>query len=121
MAFMTNDLALGFPSLGLTSTPFGSAMVTSVGMLGLPMGFAPLSWMYKVPILVLAGEISDRPVAVAGKVEVRPVLPITATIDHRYADGWHISQMLRPFRAYLESPAAFEPEIPGPTAPAGSG
>jgi pyruvate dehydrogenase E2 component (dihydrolipoamide acetyltransferase) len=111
MSFLTNDLAIGFPSLGLPPAPFGSAMITSVGMLGLPMGFAPLSWMYDVPILVLAGEISDKPVAMAGKVEIRPMLPITATIDHRYADGWHISQMLRPFRAYLESPAAFEPEI----------
>ena len=44
-------------------------------------------------------------------------MPITATIDHRYADGWHISQMLRPFRAYLESPAAFEPELEATAGP----
>ncbi len=45
-------------------------------------------------------------------IEVRPVLPLTATIDHRYADGWHISQLIKPFKAYLEDPARFEPALP---------
>jgi pyruvate dehydrogenase E2 component (dihydrolipoamide acetyltransferase) len=75
------------------------------------MGFAPLSWMYRVPLLVLVGTMTDKPVAVDGRVEVRPVLPITATIDHRFVDGWHIGRAMKTFRAYLESPASFEPEI----------
>jgi pyruvate dehydrogenase E2 component (dihydrolipoamide acetyltransferase) len=110
-AFLTGDLGLGIPALGLKPRPFGSAAVTSVGMFGLPMGFAPLSWMYKVPILILAGEITDRPVVIDKRIEVRPVLPLTATIDHRYMDGWHIARLLKPFRAYLASPATFEPEL----------
>jgi len=110
-AFLTQELRLEIPALGLHPTPFGSAMVTSVGMLGLPRGFAPLAWMYDVPILVLVGEIAEQAVAVGGKVEVRPMLPITATIDHRYVDGWHISKLMRAFRAYLEDPAAFEPTL----------
>ena len=91
---------------------FGSAMVTSVGMFGLPMGFAPLAWMYCVPLLVLAGEIGDRPVAVDGRVEVRPIIPISATIDHRYVDGAHLGRALKAFRTYLADPAAFEPALP---------
>ena len=31
------------------------------------------------------------------------------SIDHRYADGWHISQLIKPFKAYLQDPAAYEP------------
>jgi pyruvate dehydrogenase E2 component (dihydrolipoamide acetyltransferase) len=85
-------------------------MVTSIGMFGIPQGFAPLARFYKMPLLVLVGEIGPKPVAVDGEVVVRPVLPLTATIDHRYADGWHISQLIRPFRAYLEDPQAFEPD-----------
>ena len=53
------------------------------------------------------------PVAVRGRVEVRPMLPITATIDHRYADGWHISQLLKAFKAYMADFAAFEPVLSG--------
>lgn len=101
-------------AFGLMPSPFGSAMVSSVGMLGLPTGFSPLAWMYRVPLLVLVGEIVDRPVARDGRVEVGPVLPITATIDHRYVDGAQIAEALGAFRAYLAEPDAFEPRMEAP-------
>jgi pyruvate/2-oxoglutarate dehydrogenase complex dihydrolipoamide acyltransferase (E2) component len=91
--------------------------VTSVGMFGIPQGFAPLARFYKMPLLVLVGEIADKPVAIEGRVEVRPVLTVTATIDHRYADGWHISQLLKPFKAYMADPSAHEPSMPAPDLP----
>jgi pyruvate dehydrogenase E2 component (dihydrolipoamide acetyltransferase) len=107
-ALATQTLGLDLPALSLHAHPFGSAMVTSVGMLGLPHGFAPIAWMYDVPLLVLVGEIGPRPVVVDGRVVVRPVLPLTATIDHRYVDGSHISRAMAAFRRYLEQPRAFE-------------
>jgi pyruvate dehydrogenase E2 component (dihydrolipoamide acetyltransferase) len=108
--FITEDLGLDLPVLALRKTPFGSAMVTSVGMFGLAHGNVPLAWMYDVPLLVLVGEIAPKPVVVAGAIEARDVLPINATIDHRYVDGWHISRALKAFREYLEAPQRFEPE-----------
>jgi pyruvate/2-oxoglutarate dehydrogenase complex dihydrolipoamide acyltransferase (E2) component len=108
-SWMAGDMNKSIKSLGVKASPFGAAMITSVGMFGLPQGFAPLAKFYKMPLLILVGEITDKPVAVDGQVVIRPMLPITATIDHRYADGWHISQLLKPFRAYLADPAAFEP------------
>jgi pyruvate dehydrogenase E2 component (dihydrolipoamide acetyltransferase) len=110
-SWISGDLDRGIRSIGLARSAFGSAFVTSVGMFGLPMGFVPLSWMYRVPLLVLVGAITEKPVAVDGRVEVRPILPITATIDHRFVDGWHIARAMRTFRAYLESPATFETEV----------
>lgn len=107
-AFLTEEMGLDVAALGLRRSPFGSAMVTSVGMFGIPQGFAPLAWMYDVPLLVLVGELTEKPVAVDGRVEVRTMLPITATIDHRYADGWHISQAMNAFREYLAAPQRFE-------------
>lgn len=112
-AWVAGDRNRSIGFLGVKASPFGSAMVTSIGMFGIPQGFAPLARFYRMPLLVLVGEIADRPVAVEGRVEVRPVLPLTATIDHRYADGWHISNLLRPFKAYLQDPAAFEPAPDG--------
>jgi pyruvate dehydrogenase E2 component (dihydrolipoamide acetyltransferase) len=111
-ALVTGERAASIPVLKLEASPFGSAIVSSLGSIGLPLAFVPLAWMYKVPIIVVAGEITDKPVAIAGKVEVRPILPLTASIDHRYADGWHIGQMVKPFRAYLADPARFEPAPP---------
>jgi pyruvate dehydrogenase E2 component (dihydrolipoamide acetyltransferase) len=110
-SWITGDMDRSIETLGLARSPFGSAVVTSIGMFGLPTGFAPLSWMYRVPLLVLVGTITEKPVAVDGRVEVRPILPITATIDHRFVDGWHIGRAMRAFRAYLESPSSFEPDI----------
>jgi pyruvate dehydrogenase E2 component (dihydrolipoamide acetyltransferase) len=118
-AYIAGDRNRGIKALGVKASPFGSAMVTSIGMFGIPQGFAPLARFYRVPLLVLVGEITDKPVAIDGRVEVRPMLPLTATIDHRYADGWHISQLLKPFKAYLEDPSAFEPLPQG--APDGAG
>jgi chloramphenicol O-acetyltransferase len=114
-AWIAGDHDRDLKALSVKRSPFGSAMITSVGMFGLPLGFAPLARFYKVGLLVLVGEIADEPVAIDGQVEIRPILPITATIDHRYADGWHISQLLKPFREYLADPAAFEPPPPAST------
>ena len=116
-AWVAGDRDRSIKALGVKRQPFGSAMVTSVGMFGIPQGFAPLARFYRMPLLLLVGEIADKPVAVDGKVIVKPMLPLTATIDHRYADGWHISQLLKPFKAYFADPAAFEPDpatIPAP-------
>ncbi|HVZ33774.1 MAG TPA: 2-oxo acid dehydrogenase subunit E2, partial [Polyangiaceae bacterium] len=63
-ALLTEQLQLEIPALALHKSPFGSAMVTSVGMFGLPHGFAPLSWLYDVPLIVLVGEIVERAVVV---------------------------------------------------------
>jgi len=107
-AFLTESLRLDIPALALRKTPFGSAMVTNVATFGLPQGFAPIAWMYDVPLLVLVGEITERALVVDGRVVARPVLPVTATIDHRYVDGWHISEAMRAFREYLADPDRFE-------------
>ncbi|MFN0249470.1 MAG: 2-oxo acid dehydrogenase subunit E2 [Kofleriaceae bacterium] len=116
-AFLTETLQLDLKPLGLESRPFGSAMVTSVGMFGLPHGFAPLAWMYGVPLLVLVGELTSKAIVVDGRVEAREILPITATIDHRYVDGAQIARAMTAFREYLATPLEFEPpmERVGPT------
>lgn len=119
-AWVAGDRNRSIKALGVKANPFGSAMVTSVGMFGIPQGFAPLARFYRMPLLILVGEITDKPVAVDGKVKIKPMLPLTATIDHRYADGWHISQLLKPFKAYFADPSAFEPDpasVPAPERP----
>jgi pyruvate dehydrogenase E2 component (dihydrolipoamide acetyltransferase) len=110
-AAMLSHRGVNLKAMALKAYPFGSGMVTSVGMFGLPQGFAPLAWMYGVPILVLVGELGERAVVVDHEIVVRPILPITATLDHRYVDGWHISRAMKAFRGYLQNPAEFEPEL----------
>jgi pyruvate dehydrogenase E2 component (dihydrolipoamide acetyltransferase) len=113
-AWATTDRQMDLPKRGLPREPFGSAMVTSVGMFGIQHAYAPLSPFYRIPFLVLVGEVAPKPVVVGDAVEARPVLSLTATLDHRYVDGFHAARVARPLKEYLEDPKRFEPPLAGP-------
>ncbi|MGH2676159.1 MAG: 2-oxo acid dehydrogenase subunit E2, partial [Actinomycetota bacterium] len=106
--FLTSNLHLNLPALGMPREAFGSAMITNVGTFGIAEGWAPLSPIYRVPMIVLVGEIEPRPWAVGDRVEVRPVLPLTATIDHRWVDGYGMAGVVETFKKYLGNPLAHE-------------
>jgi pyruvate dehydrogenase E2 component (dihydrolipoamide acetyltransferase) len=108
-AWLTSDLNLDLPALGVRRQAFGSAMITSVGMWGITRAYSPLAGYYRVPVLVLVGAVTQRPVAVAGQVVIRPMLTLTATFDHRYADGFQAAKFAQAVQAYCADPAAFEP------------
>jgi len=84
---LVNELHLDLPEQGLPQDPFGSAIVTSVGMFGIDTAFAPFVPLARCPMLILIPEIRPRPWAVGDRVEVRPVLRLCATFDHRIIDG----------------------------------
>jgi pyruvate/2-oxoglutarate dehydrogenase complex dihydrolipoamide acyltransferase (E2) component len=107
-AFLTSNLHLDLKGMGMPRDAFGSAMVTNVGVFGVHEGLAPLSPIYRVPVLVLVGEINHKPWVVGDEVKPWPVLPITATIDHRWVDGYGIAGMSETFRKYLANPMAYE-------------
>lgn len=111
--FVTGTLGVDAPKLGLPRQAFGAAMVSSVGMLGLQHAYSALSPYYRVPLVLLVGEITPKPVVVAGRVVARPILGMTATLDHRYVDAYQASRFAAAVRAYLENPVAFEPPLPG--------
>jgi pyruvate dehydrogenase E2 component (dihydrolipoamide acetyltransferase) len=107
-AWLTSDLNLDLPALGVRRQAFGSAMITSVGMWGISRAYSPLAGYYRVPVLVLVGAVTQRPAAVAGQVVVRPMLTLTATFDHRYADGYQAAKFAQAVQDYCSDPAAFE-------------
>lgn len=90
--------------LGVEKDTFGSAMVTNVGMFGLQQGFAPLFPLGRTAIVLLVGEVSDKPVAVAGQVVIRPMLGLHATVDHRVIDGYHAGVLASELRKVLLDP-----------------
>ena len=110
--FVSNGLGWDLPRLGIPRRPFGSALVTSVGMLGIDVGLPPFFPLSDAPILLCVGRVHDRPVAVEGRVEVRPVCVIGATIDHRVLDGALVGKMATVMRAYLADPGSIETETP---------
>ncbi|EGZ29433.1 hypothetical protein PHYSODRAFT_309794 [Phytophthora sojae] len=106
--------ACGFriPPVGVEPYMFGSCMVTSVGMMGLDLAFSPITPYSQVPMLVTIGSIMDKAVVVDGKVEVRPMLTLTTTIDHRYVDGSEAARMAKNLKACVEDPNLLE-AVPG--------
>ena len=84
---------------------FGSAMVTSIGSIdaGLGMALAPIVPFSHVPIIVLVNNLQRRPVAVEDRVEIRPMLTLGCTFDHRFIDGVVGSRIARTLRDELTS------------------
>jgi pyruvate/2-oxoglutarate dehydrogenase complex dihydrolipoamide acyltransferase (E2) component len=101
---LTYDYDLNLSRLGVPYDAFGSCMVTSVASFGLTVGQAPLFPPSRVPIVLTVGAVTPSPVAVDGRVEVRPVVTIGAAFDHRVADGYQAGRMARRFRDILEDP-----------------
>jgi pyruvate dehydrogenase E2 component (dihydrolipoamide acetyltransferase) len=108
-AWLAQDRNLDLKKYGLPRQAFGSVMVTSVGMFGIQHAYAPLSPYYRVPFLVLVGEVADRATVVDGQVVARPMFTVTGTLDHRYLDGYHASRLMHSLQEYLNDPKKFEP------------
>jgi pyruvate dehydrogenase E2 component (dihydrolipoamide acetyltransferase) len=102
----------GIALRGLPRDPFGSAMVTNVGMFGIDVGYAPLFPVGGPPIVVLVGAITDEPACVDGRVIARPTLRLHATFDHRFVDGYHAGALARAMRRVLDDPAQLDPPLP---------
>jgi pyruvate dehydrogenase E2 component (dihydrolipoamide acetyltransferase) len=106
--FLTASLGISVKALGLEAFPFGSCIVTSVGMLGIDEGFAPPTPWARVPLYVLVCTIRDQVHVENGEIVVRPMLTITATIDHRFVDGYQAATLANTARELLSNPWLLE-------------
>jgi pyruvate dehydrogenase E2 component (dihydrolipoamide acetyltransferase) len=102
----TLNLNLGW--LGLPQDPFGGALVTSVGSLGISEAFAPLSPITRAPIVVSVGKVEEKPVVCDGQIVARPVCVLCLTFDHRVMDGLLAAKMAKFVARYLAEPERFE-------------
>jgi len=122
--WLTASLGVDMPAFGLEKFPFGSCIVTSIGMFGLDEGFAPFTPFARVPVLVLVGAVRDGVVAVDGVPTVRKQLTITATVDHRFMDGFQGGVLAKVIRQILEDPWTLDAggaRPPRPAPPVGAG
>ena len=110
-AWLTADRDMDLKKYGLPRQAFGSVMISSVGMFGIQHAYAPLSPYYRIPFLVLVGEVAQKPVVLDGEIVARPMMTLAATMDHRYLDGFHAARLARSVREYLEDPKRFEPAL----------
>ena len=107
--FLGGSLGVQSKLLGIERFPFGSAIITSVGMLGFDVGYAPPTPFARVPVLLLVGAMTPRPfVNAQGQLEVRPQVTVCATVDHRFVDGYQLGAVAKTFRRVIEDPWSLE-------------
>lgn len=106
MSLLTNTLNLHFPKLGMPRDPFGSAMVTSIGMMDVDTGFAPFTPIARCPLIATVTRVRQRPWVVGGRVEPRPILRLCGTFDHRVIDGLHAAGISAEVHELIVNPAS---------------
>ena len=112
LRFLVIDLGLNLSPLGIAQDPFGSMLVTEIGSYGLGVGFPALLPLSGASCVIAIGEISQRAVVRDGEVVARPILPLSATFDHRVADAYHAGALVRAARRFLEHPELLEASPP---------
>jgi pyruvate dehydrogenase E2 component (dihydrolipoamide acetyltransferase) len=105
ISFLCYSLNLDLSRLGIPKDPFGSAMVTNIGSLGLEEAYVPLVPYSKVPLLVAMGALKRVPVVREGdRIEAATVMRLYATFDHRVLDGAHASKMATTLKQVFADP-----------------
>jgi len=102
VAFISYTLNIRFP--GIPKDSFGGCMISNVGSLGLDVAFAPLIPWSRVPMIIILGQAKPRPVVIDGRVEVREIVTLNATIDHSFCDGALLARMVKVVHEVFENP-----------------
>ncbi|KAK2156828.1 hypothetical protein LSH36_204g06003 [Paralvinella palmiformis] len=89
-------------SLAIEDMDGGTFTISNGGVFGSLLG-TPIINPPQSAILGMHG-IFDRPVAINGKVEIRPMMYVALTYDHRLIDGREAATFLRKIKSNVEDP-----------------
>ncbi len=112
VSYMSHDWGISLKAFGIPDDPFGSVLVTSVGMFGITHAYAPLFPGAKNLGIVLIGQMSDAAVVEDQQIVIAKVLPVTMTLDHRIVDGLQAAVIAREVVAILEDPVQLDADLP---------
>ena len=107
MGWLTGSAGIELKQAGLERFPFGACMISSVGMFGLDEGYMPPTPFAHIPVYLLIGAIREQPTVVDGKVAIRKLITLTATLDHRFIDGYQAGLLAETARACFDNPERF--------------
>jgi 2-oxoglutarate dehydrogenase E2 component (dihydrolipoamide succinyltransferase) len=80
----------------------GTFTISNGGVFGSLMG-TPIINLPQTAVLGLHA-IKEKPVAINGQVEIRPMMYLALTYDHRLLDGREAVQFLVKVKEYIEDP-----------------
>ncbi|KAK1975462.1 2-oxoacid dehydrogenase acyltransferase [Colletotrichum cereale] len=89
--------------LAMADLEGGNFSISNPGVFGSMFGTPVIN--YPQAAVFNMNGIKDRPVVVDGKLEIRPMMYITVTYDHRLIDGREAVTFLNLVKSYIEDPA----------------
>jgi len=86
--------------LDVTSVEGGTFTISNLGMYGVD-SFTPIINPPQIAVLGV-GRIVDRPIATGGQLDVKPMISLCLTFDHRVVDGTEAAEFLKDIKHELE-------------------
>ena len=77
--------------------------ITSLGKMG-GLGATPIINHPEVGILGVHNA-KDTPVVINGRIEIRKIMRLSSSWDHRIIDGWDGAMLIQTLKSFLENPA----------------
>ena len=105
--FLTSNLGISLPGLGLKKDQFGSAVVTSLGMLNFDDATAPFSGFTNAVVFASICAVKEAPVVEDGKIVVGRQMQVNFTVDHRYVDGGRAKTFVEAFKRVFQNPEKY--------------
>ncbi len=101
-SFLSFELNIQIKNPLLPMRPFGAAIITNVGSLGIRKALVPLVPLSRAALLLAIGERTEEVKVIDGKMEIRKIVHIGATFDHRLFDGAQAASMWKDFEAFFK-------------------
>ena len=108
IAWLSLDLGIHAPSLGLDRNRFGCFILSNIGSIGLDVGFPALLPNANVAAVITMGLVHDRVEWVDGRPAPRRKLTLSATMDHRLVDGHHGGRLFNALKRYAAEPSLLD-------------
>ncbi|CAI2375790.1 unnamed protein product [Moneuplotes crassus] len=106
-SYLALNLGWDVPIVGAKGDQYPPIIITNIGSFGLEKGFAPLPPM-ATAICSCMGAVKDKPWVVNGEIEVRKIMTIVHTMDHRAGDAALVVKPFKVIQKLLEDPSLLE-------------
>ena len=101
------SLNLNLKWMGLPQDPYGSLGITSIAALGMEEAYVPLFPFSRLGMILAIGKKQKKPVVINDKIEIKPMITLIFTLDHRYFDGAHLAKPLRYLKKIIKNPKLY--------------
>eukprot|EP00349_Pseudokeronopsis_sp_Brazil_P000471 CAMPEP_0202965026 /NCGR_PEP_ID=MMETSP1396-20130829/9142_1 /ASSEMBLY_ACC=CAM_ASM_000872 /TAXON_ID= /ORGANISM="Pseudokeronopsis sp., Strain Brazil" /LENGTH=217 /DNA_ID=CAMNT_0049687611 /DNA_START=282 /DNA_END=935 /DNA_ORIENTATION=- len=108
--YLTNAVGWNLSFAKLKANNTGQTVITNIGSLDMEEGFAPFCPPCQAEFLACMGKAVKKPVVTEGdKIEVKPIMKVVYTLDHRFGDASLTLKMFKILKDYIEDPEHFDP------------